>query len=306
MTVEPRIDRVAAGLDLIHLTPPTLDGFSDFIGVWLAAGPPACLVDVGPGSTADQLIRALENRGVSRLDYILLTHIHLDHAGAAGHIAARFPQAAIVCHENAIPHLADPSRLWEGSRKVLGAVADGYGPLVPIPAERLTPAHAFRDQGITAVLTPGHAPHHVSYVTPEVLFAGEACGVWYPLGGAEPYMRPATPPQFLKDIALASIEALLAHAPTRMAVGHLGLTADGVGLLQRHRAQLGFWEEWIAAHLAGFSAEQAPRRCLEGLLADDPLLSSLDRFPPSARKREEYFLLNSIRGFLGWHSKQHR
>lgn len=305
MTVEPRITRVADNLDLVHLTPP-LEGFSDFIGAWLSIGPPAFLVDVGPGSTADQLIAALEHRGISRLDYILLTHIHLDHAGAAGRISERFPQAAVVCHENAMAHLVDPARLWEGSRKVLGAVASGYGPLVPTARERLTPAHEFRDAGIVPILTPGHAPHHVSYLTPEVLFAGEAAGVWYPLPDSSPYMRPATPPQFLMDVALASIDALIARAPARMAVGHLGLCADGVGLLRRHRRQLLFWEAWIAERLPGFPPDQAPRLCLEGLLAEDPLLASLERFPPQARSREAYFLMNSIMGFLGWHSKRHR
>jgi glyoxylase-like metal-dependent hydrolase (beta-lactamase superfamily II) len=297
--VEPETERIAEGLDLIRLTPP-LEGFSDFIGVWLWHGPPVCLVDVGPAATAEALIRALKNRGIARLDFILLTHIHLDHAGAAGRIASAFPEAEVVCHGSAIAHLVDPARLNAGSLKLLGRIAEGYGPLSAVPAGRLTPAEAFRHPAIQAIPTPGHAPHHVSFLTPEALFAGEACGVWYPLGGGGGYMRPATPPRFFLDVALASIEALLARAPARMAVGHLGLNPDGAGLLREHRAQLLFWEKWIAERLPGFPPEEAPRLCREGLAAEDPRLSGLGRFPGPARDREAYFLTNSILGFIGW------
>ncbi|MCK7504193.1 MAG: MBL fold metallo-hydrolase [Desulfobacterales bacterium] len=102
-------------------SPRRSDGFADFISAWLVQGRPSFLVDVGPASTAGQLLAALDTLGVTRLDYILLTHIHLDHAGAIGQVARRFPAARIVCHEKGIPHLVDPTQLWEGTRKVLGA-----------------------------------------------------------------------------------------------------------------------------------------------------------------------------------------
>ena len=186
-----RIQPYGDQLFRITLSPP-LDGFGDFIAAWLVTGSPAFLVDAGPAASAGQLSAALETLGVRRLDYILLTHIHLDHAGAAGFISARFPEAAVVCHDSAIPHLADPARLWEGSRKVLGAVAAGYGEPGPVARERLVPARGFAAQGITAHLTPGHAPHHVSYAAPPCLFAGEACGVRYEFDGGAEYLRPAT------------------------------------------------------------------------------------------------------------------
>ncbi len=295
----PRIESFDGGIDLIHLTPP-LEGFADFIGVWLHAGPPAFLVDVGPAATAEDLLAALCARGVARLDYLLLTHIHLDHAGAAGRIAAAFPQAAVVCHAKALPHLADPGRLWEGSRKVLGEVADGYGRPEPVEPGRLLPAERLVAGPIRALETPGHAVHHVSYLTPAALFIGEAAGVWYPMGGGEGYQRPATPPPFFLDSALASLDALLALAPGRTAVGHLGLCPDGRALIARHRRQLVFWEAWLARRLDRFPEDDAARAALEGLAAEDPLLANLPRFPPAARRREEYFLSNSLAGIIGW------
>jgi glyoxylase-like metal-dependent hydrolase (beta-lactamase superfamily II) len=295
----PDITAVADGLYQITLTPP-LDGFTDFISAWVVSGPPSFLVDVGPGSTAEQLLAGLEVLGLARLDYLLLTHIHLDHAGAAGAVSRRFPETPIVCHAKAIPHLVDPAQLWEGSRKVLGSVAAGYGPLDPIPAERFIDARGFCAAGITALPTPGHAVHHVSYLTAAGLFAGEACGVHYRMGDGREYLRPATPPRFFMDVALASLDALIARAPARMMVGHFGAVADGLGLLNRHRDQLRFWEKWLARQVERDAAAETLEACAEGLLAQDPCLASFGAFAPPAQRRERYFLKNSINGFLGW------
>jgi glyoxylase-like metal-dependent hydrolase (beta-lactamase superfamily II) len=303
--VEARISAFGEDVYQITLTPP-LEGFGEFISAWLVTGRPAFLVDVGPGSTAQELIRAVESLGAARLDYILLTHIHLDHAGAVGRVSGRFPAARIVCHPEAVPHLLDPSRLWHGSRKVLGEVALGYGPVDPVPRERLVSADGFAADGIRAVMTPGHASHHVSYAAPGCLFAGEACGVHYTLGGGMDYMRPATPPVFLMATALASIERLVALNPSRMALGHHGMMPDGAGLLRRHREQLLFWEERIGARLEGFRGEDPAESCLQGLLAEDPRLENFPRLTPSAQRRERYFLKNSIIGFLGWLSSNPR
>ncbi|MCP4694015.1 MAG: MBL fold metallo-hydrolase, partial [Desulfobacterales bacterium] len=101
---ETGIEMLSDRLGLITLTPP-IPGFDDFIAAWLYKGEDATfVVDVGPSATADGLLNALEELGVKRLDYILLTHIHLDHAGAAGEMTRRFPDARIVCHKAGIPH----------------------------------------------------------------------------------------------------------------------------------------------------------------------------------------------------------
>jgi glyoxylase-like metal-dependent hydrolase (beta-lactamase superfamily II) len=297
--VKTKITAVADHFFQIPLTPP-LEGYSDFISAWLVMGRPAFLVDVGPSSTADQLLQALEALGVHRLDYILLTHIHLDHAGAIGQLSRRFPLAKIVCHENGISHLVDPARLWEGTCRILGPVALGYGPLQPVPAERFIGAQSFCVQGITAVPTPGHAPHHISYATEGCLFAGETCGVWYDLPEGRYYLRPATPPKFFMNLAIGSIDALISRWPTRMVVGHFGMTENGGTLLGRHRDQLVFWEKWIRDHTADQTEDEAVQLCMQGLLAEDPLLEGFSQFSAPVQDRERYFLKNSLKGFLGW------
>jgi hypothetical protein len=239
----PYVTDAGDGVYQITLTPPW-QVFTDFISALAGQGPPTFLVDVGPASTSDQLIHALAALGVSRLDYILLTHIHLDHAGAAGHIASA-PAATIVCHPKAIPHLVDLSRLWEGTENVLGSVALGYGPLKAGAARALGYAQGFAGS-ITALLTPGHAAHHVSYFTAPALFVGEACGVltarWEGLhatGHSSCLLhdhRPAKPGGPHRARAGSN-----RGRPFRNKAGRLRLAAQAP-------EQLFFWEQWMFAH----------------------------------------------------------
>ena len=85
-----------------------------------------------------------------------------------------------------------------------------------------------------------------------------------------------------------------------MVLGHHGAVEDGLRLLRRHRGQLSFWEEWIRRRAAAWPESVAVARCVDGLLAEDPLLGAFERFPPPARQRERYFMSNSVNGFLGW------
>ena len=112
----------------------------------------------------DRLLEALRDLGVRHLDYILLTHVHLDHSGAIGDIARAFPDTPIVCHPKAAEHLIDPQRLWEGTLKTLGDVAQSYGPVTPVPCTRVLTADRLDVPEILPVATPGHAPHHTSYL----------------------------------------------------------------------------------------------------------------------------------------------
>ncbi len=273
-------------------------GFDDFIGVYLHAGSPAFLVDVGPSVTVAQLFRAMDRLSVRRLDYILLTHIHLDHAGAVGEVSARFPMAKVVCHPSAFPHLLDPTRLLRGTVKTLGDIGKAYGPIQPLDEKRLADAIQFDAHPLCAIPTPGHAPHHVSYLFGSTLFAGEAGGVCLPFASTAPYLRPATPPRFFLKTTIDSIDALIAADPSHICYGHIGRREDARGMLEAHRRQLLLWSRIVDEESRRMENEELPKRLLKRLLTADSFLSKFFDLPPDVRKRETFFLMNSISGFV--------
>jgi glyoxylase-like metal-dependent hydrolase (beta-lactamase superfamily II) len=304
-----KIQKIATDLFLIPLTPP-MTGFSNFFSAWLYRGKITCLIDVGPSSTAPDLLRALRELNIDRLDYILLTHIHLDHAGAIGEIAGAFSQTQIVCHPIGLSHLTEPSRLWEGTKKVLGSMALEYGPIKPIAENRLLEVSRFHNEFITPIFTPGHAAHHVSFETEKYLFAGEAGGVHRSLPANRYYLRPATPPRFFLDVALQSLDALIACRANTICYGHYGIQKDAAKMLQAHRKQLLLWERLIRdemdQHRNGIGEQDHIAACLTRLLKEDPLMAPFDQLPPYVQEREIDFLQNSISGFIGWLDSEDR
>ncbi len=297
------IQKLADDLFLIPLTPP-MTGFSNFFSAWLYRGEINCLIDVGPSSTAPDLLGALQALNIDHLDYILLTHIHLDHAGAIGEIADTFSQPRIVCHPAGLSHLTEPSRLWEGTKKVLGSMALEYGPIRPVAEDRLLEASRFQSEFITPIFTPGHAPHHVSFETEKYLFVGEAGGVHRSMPSNRYYLRPATPPRFFLDVALQSLDALDACRADTICYGHFGIQKDSAKMLQAHRKQLLLWEGLIQDELnqlaEGTGAQEQIAACLARLLKEDPLMALFDQLLPEVQERETNFLQNSIIGYLGW------
>ncbi len=286
----------------LHLIPldQKLTGYFSFIGAWLYQGEKTFLVDVGPTATIPTLFKALETLGVQKLDAILLTHIHLDHAGGIGHVAAQYPDAPIVCHKSGLKHLADPGRLWEGSLKTLGDTARAYEPMQPVPESRLNDAENFKAHGLEAFMTPGHASHHVSYLYDSCLFAGEAGGVMIKLPDNKFYLRPATPPRFFFETNVQSVDVLLGVSNEIMCYGHYGAVKNSQELLKAHRQQLFTWLDIIQKQAEKNDENDLVERCIETLLKEDPLLAAWDRIDHDIQERELFFLNNSVRGFLGY------
>ncbi|UCD81944.1 MAG: MBL fold metallo-hydrolase [Desulfobacterales bacterium] len=297
--MDAEIQNVSDDLYLITLTPP-MEGFISFITAWLYQDDITYLVDVGPSSTAQGLINTLEDLKIQHLDFILLTHIHLDHAGAIGEVAARFPKTPIVCHPAGIPHLVEPSRLWEGTKKVLGDTAFAYGPIQAVSQNRFLDAEQFKSDAIIPFITPGHAAHHVSYLTKPYLFAGEAAGVYFAISRDCVYMRPATPPKFFFDVALESVDRLIASKPEKLCYGHYGMALDAAAMLQNHRLQLFDWKRIIGEEIKRSDPEDLIEACVKRLLKEDSRLANLHNLSADVREREKYFLKNSINGFVGY------
>ncbi|MBU1053152.1 MAG: MBL fold metallo-hydrolase [Proteobacteria bacterium] len=294
-----KITKFNENLFLITL-PPVATGFENFIGTWLYKGDITFVVDVGSSSTAQALIDALDEVGITYLDYIFLTHIHVDHAGAAAEIADRFAGTPIICHKDGIPHLADPERLWKGTIKTLGNIATAYGPISPVPIDRLVGAQEFKHDSIIPVITPGHAIHHVSYIYKDYLFAGEAGGVYYSLPSGSFCMRPATPPKFFYELSYKSIDDLISRNPSKICYGHLSLEENAVNMLKQHQDQLGLWKKVITGEVEKSVDGDLISRCAEALLRKDPFLSGYFDMDDAVKEREMIFLTNSIKGFIGY------
>jgi len=296
--LKSKINPVSNDLFLITLPPP-IPGYDDFIGCWLYRGSISFIIDPGPSVTSKALAGALKQLKISRLDYIFLTHIHIDHAGGVGDIGSCFPESPVICHKAGIPHLINPSRLWEGSVKTLGETAKAYGPIKPVSSNRFIPTDQFKSDIITPVFTPGHSSHHVSYLTERYLFAGEAGGVFLSLDSGHEYLRPATPPRFFLETSTESIDALIEKNPLNICYGHHGIRGSAVKMLNRHRNQLLLWEKIIKEVLQN-NNESFLMSCLNRLLKEDPLLAAFFHMNPSVQKREKGFIINSIKGYEGY------
>ena len=302
-STQTRIDQITTSLYLITL-PIALPGFDGFIGCWAYTGSMTVLVDPGPAASAPALFSALAELGLQQPDLVLLTHIHIDHAGAAGAVARHWPKTAIVCHPKAVMHLMDPEQLWQGTLKILGQnVAKGYAPFEAVPSKRLLCADQLHTSQITALDTPGHAAHHYAYtIDDDVLFAGEAAGICLPAADGAMILRPATPPRFFMDIYLQSLDRLTALSFHRMCYGHLSCRDPSENLLARHRNQIENWSQWLKPWFESSpdDSESVMAACIDDLLARDPLLANFDKLPQDVRTREKGFMRNSINGYWGY------
>lgn len=285
-------------LDLIDLDIPEL-GYTKFISAWLYHGSEGSfLVDVGPACTVDTLFQALSDHGVSRLDWIMLTHIHMDHAGAIGHVAERFPEARIFCHPKAVPHLVDPAKLWAGSLKTLGHVAEIYGEIRPVPEDRIvTGGQVDFGGGIRVLDTPGHAAHHLCFVFNDCFFGGELFGVYQALdGGGDFYLRPATPQRFVADAFFRSMERAEPYLDRRLCFAHYGSYPDGREILALAGSQLKLWIDRIGEHLENPDMDAI----ITDLAAHDARFARIHQLPSGMQERERFFVKNSIRGILDY------
>jgi len=277
-------------------------GFRNFISSWvLQAGALTFLVDPGPKATIPALVNVLSQLGVTHLDYILLTHIHIDHAGGAGLLCQKFPRARVVCHLKAIKHLIDPTALWEASKKALGPLAEVYGEIVPVEEERIffAPEIEHGEQSVVCLETPGHAAHHISYIVGDVLFAGEVAGVFQDLGDRGYYLRPATPPVFYEAPYMASIDRLAEEKAAYLCFGHFGAHRDVATILAQARDQLQQWLAVIKAHMPG-SKPEIMEKAFFTLKETDPLFALFDELDPDIQERERYFFGNTVQGIMGF------
>ena len=273
-----------------------IPGYDHFIGSWVCRGDINLVVDVGPANSVGRLIETLMEMNIKRVDYVLVTHIHIDHAGGLGGFLEHFPKARVVCHEKGIRHLVDPSRLWEGSQKVLGEIAEAYGCPQAVKEEMCIPHAQARIKNLVVIETPGHAPHYLSFSYGGNLFAGEAGGNYFSVLDTD-YLRPATPPRFFLKNFLESVDRLMALEDQHICYAHFGDAQNSRQMLKRFRAQIFRWKELIQKEMSAGS-DDLMMRCVNSLLEKDPDLKAFKLMEPDTQKRERFFVANSVRGYI--------
>ena len=288
-------------------------GYEGITAGYLIRGERPCLVETGTAPSAPVVRDALAALGIGPGDLatVVVTHIHLDHAGGAGDIAAMFPAAQIVVHQRGARHLADPSRLMAGARLVYGRALERlFGVLAPVPAERIV---ALDDTGtvdlgggrrLDSHYSPGHAKHHVGLVDSDTgdLYVGDAAGVYMPDTGD---VRPATPPpDFDLAAALASIRKFAALRPARLMFSHYGPVDQVSETLDRSAEEINVWvEETRRVRAAGLDLDHAVTMVRDRTL-DRYAAASPDADPALAERFERASSVRgNVEGIMQWLDK---
>jgi glyoxylase-like metal-dependent hydrolase (beta-lactamase superfamily II) len=219
-------------IDLMHLGRPRV------IACWEVG---QVLVDPGPSSCLSALLDGLQGR---RPEALLLTHIHLDHAGASGSLVRRWPELEVYVHARGAPHLADPSRLLESAQRLYGdRMEQLWGEMVPVPEANLhvlSGGETVRDD-FEVAYTPGHASHHVSYLHEGTAFVGDTAGVRITPDSLT--IPPTPPPDIDLEAWHRSVGVIRAWAPGRLAFTHFGSAEDVGAQLDDLERRLDEWAQ---------------------------------------------------------------
>jgi len=239
----------------------------------------SALFDCGPTTTVPHLKAGLAEAGLdlSEVRHLLLSHIHLDHAGAAGVLVRQNPWLQVHVSEVGAPHLVDPGKLEVSARRLYGeAFDDLWGELAPVP-EKNVHVVGERVAGLDCFPTPGHASHHVSYLDAEgTLFAGDAAGVR--LAGASFVMPPCPPPELDPEAWERTIEEIERRTPGRLALIHFGFFTDVEAHLARLRDTLARWGERVEDGMDEAAFVAAARYDVS--LTDPELVDAYERAGP--------------------------
>ena len=280
MTGGPRVVELGHDRQLLDLD------FRDTEGLVAAYALPGVegwvLIETGPTTCRSALLAGLERAGIAPEEVrdVLVTHIHLDHAGGMGALSDVLPRATFHAHELGVPHMIEPSRLVASARRAWGAAADPlWGAIAPVPAARIRPLRGgegipLRDGTLRVLATPGHARHHLSFYDPVLggVYSGDSAGVR--LEGSD-RIRPAVPPPDLDlELLFSSLEAMHRLDPRQVLYSHFGPSPTGAADLVRYRTVVERWRDVALAAArerkeVGFVARRLREEDEAGLAPDE-------------------------------------
>ncbi|MHB8125455.1 MAG: MBL fold metallo-hydrolase [Desulfitobacteriaceae bacterium] len=288
---------------------------------YLIRGKKLALIDCGPTSSAEALLSGLHELSIDPADlaYIIVTHIHLDHAGGAGYLTKKLPNLKVLVHEKGAKHLVDPSRLAAGAREFWGELYPIFGEIVPVPSNRI---HTLQDgdeidlgggRCLKVIDTVGHSPHHHAFYDSDIrgLFSGDSLGQYFPRLSAfldDNIIIPGAPHPINLEMMLAALQKMAVLNVETIFFSHVGSKNQGKAIIESVLGQFLVWSEIIKkVSRAGQSLETAIEQLNNYVfrtmfnrgynLAEHPELS-LDK------QVADQVLVNSVNGFWFYFNRQ--
>jgi glyoxylase-like metal-dependent hydrolase (beta-lactamase superfamily II) len=283
-------------------------GIKNFIASYVLIGNKIMVIETGPTTSVNNLLVGLNEIGISTdsVDYVAVSHIHIDHAGGAGALLKHLPKAKLLVHAKGAPHLARPTKLWRQTKRVLGEIADMYGRIDPVPERRIMIAKEGTSidlgEGIelTILETLGHASHHLSYHENHGngIFTGDAAGVYLPKLNV---VIPTTPPPYHLQIAFTSLDHLKKLAPEKLYYTHFGMREDTVPSLEAYKNQLKLWSRIVIEEMADEGGVEA---IYERVLEKDASMRKAASAITNNRVFRRGIVKQSIKGLIGYFKKR--
>lgn len=284
---------------LIDLKPLDIE---NVIASYVLCGNKVAIVETGPTVSIPNLLTGLQEIGIrnEEVAYVVVSHIHIDHAGGAGTLLQQLPNAKLIVHPRGAPHLMEPEKLWESTLQVLGKVAELYGEIQPVPKGKILTAYdgMVVDLGNNTELkvleTLGHASHHLSFSEnrSQGIFPGDAAGIY--VSGYD-VIVPTTPPPFNLEVTLASINRLIALKPKQLYYTHFGSTGNAVKRLEEYANRLKLWAKIVSDSMK--NGKDLDAICRE-VLEEDSSMKTVVEYIQSNLIFREGVIKQDIQGFV--------
>jgi glyoxylase-like metal-dependent hydrolase (beta-lactamase superfamily II) len=299
--------RLNDNLYIIDLKP---NGLENYIASYVLKGADStAIIETGPTCSIQNLLKGLQEIGIKNkdIDYVMVSHVHIDHAGGAGTLIQHLPNARLIVHAKGAPHMVNPEKLWEASKQVLGEIAIAYQKIEPVPANQLvTPVDGtVIDLGggvqLKVVETLGHASHHLAFFENKSkgIFQGDAAGIYVPQLGVT---IPTTPAPMRLDMALASIQKMMDTKPKWLYYTHFGPVNNAENQLKAYAAQLKLWEKTVTEALSESNNLQV---IYEKILENDPQMIVAAEYIRNHVGLRQGVVMQNIQGLVEYLKKKH-
>lgn len=293
--------------DFTYLIDLKTAGYENFIAAYVLREDKVALLETGPTSSIPNLLAGLREIGIQNeaVDYVMVSHIHIDHAGGAGTLLQNLPNAKLVVHRRGASHMANPEKLWIHSRKALHEVVDLYGPIQPVPEDRIVvPGDGMvidlgKHTKLQVIETLGHASHHQSFCVKRsrTLFLGDAGGIYLQKLDT---VIPTTPPPLRLEMKLDSLQKLIKLEPKWLCYTHFGRADNAVIRLQAYVDQLKLWAKTVSeATEKSYDLESVYVKIMER----DPSMKKAEEFIERHVMLRQSVVLQSVQGFIQYFKK---